>query len=89
MHEPIALERAFAVLQHAKKLGGRLSQFTVSLTNQEGFELIDWFRAQADDGTANLALLDTDIALARSTDNPFLVLQHYELFGLKLSRRLH
>lgn len=89
MHEPVALERALSVLRHARSLGGRITDYTVSVSIDEGFELIDWFRAQAEAISTDLSILDMDIAVARAKNDPFVVLQHYELLGLKISRRLH
>jgi hypothetical protein len=88
MH-PVALERALAILRHAKQLGGKLDQFTVSVTAAEGFELIRWFRAQATPETTDLAIFDADIKTAVDMDDPWFVLCHFELLGLKITRRLH
>lgn len=89
MHDPVALQRAHAILRHVKHLGGKLDQFTVSVTAAEGFELIRWFRAQATPESTNLAAFDADIQTAVETDDPWLVLRNFELLGLTITRRLH
>lgn len=89
MSDPIALDRARAVLRHIKFLGGRPCEYTVSVTAEEGFELLAWLRAQASPESVNLEALDADIAQAIRSDDPWIVLDHYELLGLKISKRLH
>lgn len=89
MPDPVALERALSVIRHAKRLGGKLSSYCVSVTREEGFELIHWFRDRATETDFDLSILDKDIEHAIGIDDPFFVLQHYELLGLKITQRLH
>lgn len=81
---PAAVERAQALVRHARYLGAPLNQFVVSLTKPEGYEVMEWLR---EDSQLNRTLLDEDIEHARELDDPWFVLRNFHLFGLEIVRR--
>ncbi len=85
---PAAVDRAEALVRHIRYLGAPPDQFVVCVSKVEGFELMAWFRsgqaAMAD--SVNLRRLDEDIEEALSIDDPWLVLQHFSLYGLPIVR---
>lgn len=84
MPEPAALDRARAIVQHAKYCGAPLKQFSVTVSKAEGFELLGWFRENADPETIDLTLLDEAIAECRRRDDPFEVLREFKLAGVDI-----
>lgn len=86
MTDPVALDRAKALLRHVKRLGAPLEEFYVPVSVDEGFELIRWFRAQAEESTTNLAVLDQDIRRAQKKGDPWIVLENVSLMGLAITR---
>ena len=87
MAEPACLERARALKRHAKYTGMPLGDFCITLTKDEGFELLNWFRTTADPRTIDLNLLDEAIGQALELDNPFMVLKDFSLLGLDIIPR--
>ena len=90
MGEPVAIERARQVLSHMRHLGGQLSEYCVTCTVDEGFELIDWLHEQARENPSgvNLALLEIDIAKAKRDRDPWIILDEYTVLGLPIKRRV-
>lgn len=85
--EPLAFERARAVSEHARYLGVSLSEFAVTVTVEEAFELLDWVLSQAKlDNTLNIELLTEDCIKARAQQDPWVVLNGFELFGMPVVR---
>lgn len=89
MSEPAALIRARSLRKHIKRLGCTPDEFFVGVTREEGFELLRWFRdelkrEQITDERMNLDLLDRDIDRARRKNDPFPVLEHFNLAGLAI-----
>jgi hypothetical protein len=78
-----ALEKADHLARLQKHDGVPATDFAVVLTVKEGFELIDWFLEQ-DEHPANLEVLARDVAMARTTKDPNLVLQHFTLRGFPI-----
>lgn len=81
--QPRALEKARSLREFALRRGSPLNEYEVTLTDEEGFELVQWFR----DGSGliapeGLAQLDADIALAKRSKDPWVVLDNFTLFGL-------
>jgi hypothetical protein len=85
--EPAALERAQALARHAAYLGVDRSQFAVTVTIQEAFQLIDWLIGTAKrDGNLNHSLLELDAEQARALGDPWIVLTNFELMGMPVFR---
>jgi hypothetical protein len=89
MNDPPAVTRAHALLRHISKLGGRMDEFFVSVTREEGLDLLKWYRAklaeqQLGEEQINLTLLDRDIRRAERKGDPFPVLENFKLYGLQI-----
>lgn len=86
---PAAVERAQALIRHARHVGAPLDQFVLPVSKAEGFELVAWLRTDSAEAQQPLDYrqLDEDIAHARQIDDPWFVLNHFSLFGLPIVRR--
>lgn len=94
MSKPAALVRAQSLLKHVKHLGAPTEEFHVPVTLEEGWELVRWYRQQlkqqsVGEDEMNLRLLDQDISVAKRKGNPFAVLEHFSLCGLRIEPKLH
>lgn len=81
-----ALEKAEGIAQLQKHAGAPMSDFAVVLTVKEGFELIDWFLTQ-EMLPVNIQQLASDVALARTAKDPWIVLNHFHLRGFPIIRK--
>lgn len=82
------IDRARSVLQHIDQIGGQPSDFSVCITAAEGFELITWLREQYAE-ILDMREFDHDVSLAQAAGDPWVVLKHFDILGLKIERRLH
>ena len=94
MSKPTALIRAESLKKHIQHLGAPPEEFFVPVTLEEGWELVRWYRQQlkqqsVGEDEMNLRLLDQDIAVAQRKGNPFSVLEHFSLAGLRIEPKLH
>jgi len=88
IQEPAAVEIAKSLARHASYLGVDRSQFAVTISVDEAFELIDWLLSQAArDGNLNLAMLTVDADQARAMHDPWIVLNNFQLLGMSVYRR--
>lgn len=78
---PAALEKAKSLLAFGKDQGAQLESFELTISDSEAFELLDWFIDQYGDNT----LLADDVAMARIDKNPWPVLCHFTLLGLRMA----
>lgn len=80
--KPAALSKAESLAAHARYLGVRPSEFMVSLTLGEAYELLDHLAAEH---PTNRVLLE-DIAAAKTAADPWIVLANFQLQGLEIGR---
>jgi hypothetical protein len=80
--EPAALERAKSLHSFALNQGAMLSTFVVTIKPDEAMELLDWY----DEQYRGNACFDEDMDIARRTNDPWLVLQNFTLFGMALTK---
>lgn len=81
MNQPVALKYAKDLLAHAQRLGPAYLMELI-VTNEEGFELLDWFQSQP--AYAACELLKADIERAKAKGDPFPVLENFTLMGLHM-----
>jgi len=74
-----ALEKAQALTRLAKHTGAKPSEFIVTLTLGEAYELLDHMAA-----TYDSSLLRQDIAEAKAEGDPFRVLAGWQLSGFAI-----
>lgn len=74
-----ALERAYSLERHAKQSGAPRDLFMLLITKAEAWELLNYLR----DNSKNLdqMALHMDIEIAKRQDDPWLVLQHFDVCG--------
>lgn len=77
----VALEKARSLIAFAKDQGAPLETFELTISDPEAFELLDWFIQQYGDNT----LLADDVEMARMDKNPWPVLCHFTLLGLRMA----
>jgi hypothetical protein len=82
--KPAALCKAEALIRHASYLGCLPSEFKVTLSLGEGYELLDYLAAGGMGRYANHALLERDIEEAKIAGDPWRVLEGWTLLGLEL-----
>ena len=80
MSEPVAMVKAKTLQRYASARGAPLHELTLALSDAEGLELLTWLLAQQDEPSSDLV---TDIRRARHTADPWPVLEHFQLLGLK------
>ena len=84
-----ALGRAEAVIRYANRLGARLSDFRVLVTDAEAFEALDWLVVTMEESAPteiNMDLLKMDIAQAKANGDPWPVVNEFTILGLTLER---
>jgi hypothetical protein len=84
MGEPLAVNRARVLRKHVKWLGAPVEEFCVAVTKDEGFELLKWFRDEANPESFNYEQYDQDCAYAMRKGDPFDVLANFTLCGLAI-----
>jgi hypothetical protein len=82
--KPAALSKAEALIRHAQYLGSPQSDFVLTLTLGEGYELLDYLAAGGMGRYANHALLERDIEEAKIAGDPWRVLEGWKLLGFEL-----
>lgn len=82
MQEPAALDRARALARHVKYLGVHPSEYAVTVSAAEGFELLGWYLWQIDASCRDL--YQRDLTEAQRSGSPFTMLDGFELFGLPI-----
>jgi len=75
-----AIEKAGSLYEYCKAQGAQPTTFAVTLTLEEGLELLDWFAEQYPPND----LLDADIAEAKRTKNPWPILTGFTLMGFAI-----
>lgn len=85
MNEPAPFERARAVKAFAK---GTVGELAVVLSQQEAFEVLDYLEATASPTQFDLVTLGADIHEARMSANPWLVLDHFTIEGVSMTKRI-
>lgn len=83
---PAPLARAVSLVGHAKYLGVPLKEFALLVTVDEGFQLIDWLLSDEGPKDLHKPMIQVDADVARSTGNPWVVLENFELMGLAIRR---
>lgn len=78
---PAALTKAESLHRFAVDQGAPLLDFQLTLSTDEGLELLDWFLAQYEQNM----LLAEDVAQAKRLRDPFPVLEHFTLMGFSLA----
>lgn len=86
MVTPAALSKAESLVRHAGYLGVKPTEFVVSLTVGEAYELLDFLAGGGMGRVANHELLVQDIADAKVACNPWDILTHWTLLGLSIVR---
>lgn len=79
-----AVEKAESLARIAKEQGAPLSEFVLTLTKTEAFELLDHLGAGGMGWFANHRALLIDIALAKVHGTPFEVLDNFQLLGFNI-----
>lgn len=83
---PVALQKAESLALFAKSQGSPLSDFALTLTLGEAYELLDFL---AEGGLGRFLHHDRlvqDIADAKVDSNPWAVLTHFQLQGFEILR---
>lgn len=83
---PVALIKAESLAAFARHSGVPLSEFALSLTLGEGYELLDFLAAGGMGKVCNQTLLEADIAEAKVRGDPFVVLANFQLLGFDIQR---
>jgi hypothetical protein len=78
--EPRAFEKAKSLCAFAQASGSKPTTFALCLSAEEALELLDWFVEQNPDNE----LLYADVHEAHRTNEPFTVLEHFNLMGLSI-----
>lgn len=86
MSEPSAMEKARTLVRFAKMTGTPLKYYSVTITDDEGMVLMDWFMDQADPRMVDCDALRQAIVEAKDHKDPFEVLQHFSLLGMSIER---
>jgi hypothetical protein len=76
-----ALAKARSLIAFAKDQGAPLETYELTISDAEAFELLDWFVGQYGEDT----LLGDDVALAKMAGDPWTVLCHFTLLGLRMA----
>jgi hypothetical protein len=79
--EPTALVKAQSLNRFATEQGSPLSTFQLTISDDEGLELLDYLVEQSPPNE----LLSEDVALAHKTHDPWPVLTHFTLLGLQIA----
>jgi hypothetical protein len=83
---PAAIEKADSLAAFAKRRGAPLKDFKLALTAAEAFELLDFIAAGGMGVYANHHLLIQDVQNAHAAGEPWELVSHFELCGLKIDR---
>ena len=83
---PMAVKRAESLDRHARQSGAPRNLFLLLLTIDEGWELVRWFQAHPSEGIDPL-LLAVDVKTAEAENDPWVVLQHFQLSGFTIMKR--
>lgn len=75
-----ALDKAERLYSYAKHQGSPLTDFMLTVSTEEGFELLDYFAAQYPGNE----LFETDVAYAKISGDPFVVLANFTLMGFHI-----
>jgi hypothetical protein len=76
---PSALKKAESLALHAKQSGSPLSEFAVTVTLGEAYELLDYLLEQNPH-----PLLKQDVEEAKVRGNPYVVLENFQILGLAI-----
>lgn len=82
-----ALERAKALHQHARHCGAPLHEFVLELTASEAFEALDWMANDPSATHINQELLRFDLAAARAANNPWPIMDDFQINGFSVIPR--
>jgi hypothetical protein len=82
VNPPAALAKAESLYQFAQSQGAPLKEFLVTVTDAEAAELLEWYAEQHE---GQNELFDLDLAEARRTQNPWPILEHFNLKGLTIA----
>lgn len=80
-----ALAKAQSLARIAAEQGVRQSDFVLTLTPAEAFELLDWLGAGGLGWFQDHQKLVIDIALAKVNDDPWTVLENFTLHGFAIA----
>lgn len=80
------MEKARTLVRFAKMTGTPLKQYSVTISDVEGVELMDWFLDQADPRMVDRTALQAAIIEAKDHKDPWEVLQHFSLLGMAIER---
>lgn len=75
-----AVLKAERLYAFAKSQGAKLDAFTLTISDSEAFELLDWFIAQYGENT----LLADDVDMAKLHKNPWEVISNFTLMGFPI-----
>lgn len=81
IQEPEALVKAESLFKFAQSSGAPLDTFILTLSEPDAMDLLAFYEAQY----SHVELFVADVAEARRTNNPWLVLSNFELFGLRMA----
>lgn len=86
MSKPAAITKAEQLAHYAKGQGSPLNTWMVSVTLGEAYELLDHLAQGGLGQFVNHDQLVEDIQEAKLLANPWLVLDHFQLFGMPIAR---
>ncbi len=81
IQEPAALAKAESLLKFAQAQGCPLNTFVLTLGHQEAMDLLSFYEAQ---WGGNEVFME-DLTEARKRDDPWPILQNFELFGFVMA----
>lgn len=84
-----ALQKAESLARFAKGQGAPLSEYVLTLTAAEAFELLDFIGSGGLGWFQDHVKLVTDIAVAKATNDPWTMLEYFELEGFAIRSVLH
>lgn len=84
-----ALEKAQSLARFAKEQGAPLTEYDLTLTLPEAFELLDYLGTGGMGWYQNHPQLIADIVQAKSTNDPWPVLANFEIEGFAIRSVLH
>jgi len=81
-----AVEKARSLHTFVMSQGAPLNEFALTLTDAEALDLLDPLKAGELGHFGNHEQLEIDIEEAKRRHDPWLVLEHFTIFGLEIRR---